>query len=499
MYVIYYDDLAVAANNHPDFSIIAGELTQNINAADEFKFTLPPGNPYRGKLEVRRGIITLKRKSEIVFKGDIISIREKFDKSLECVCQGCLAWLNDVCNAKITQASTTQAFFETRMTRYNELCSPKRYISRGNCTLTDTPVSILHENEYTSVFETLSELLALKGGIFLPRYSGNSIYLDYLADKGRTSAQRIVFGENMLDFDNFITADETATAIFPTGKDGINISSVNPTGKAYIVNEALSARYGMISQAVSFDAETPSDLYDAAIEELNSLAVINRSIKLTAIDLSLIDVALDSIEIADDVRVISAPHGLDTTMRCTGKTVDIVNPQNSKIELGKVQNALSKIVSDGGLGNEQPASPSGGVLAVTGGGTGADNTADARANLGFMKSLATASGNGYAVGDTFDIPGADKYTLFLMRTKTTAGGTRVISIIATKTAGGDTIAGVGGQALDNSNGNMQTAQVRMVKSGTQWNLTHCGYITHTAGGSHSASTTLNISEIIGIV
>ena len=140
-----------------------------------------------------------------------------------------------------------------------------------------------------------------------------------------------------------------------------------------------------------------------------------------------------------------------------------------------------------------------GALPVAQGGTGAMNTKKARANLGFMKSLATASGNGYAVGDTFDIPGADKYTLFLMRTKTTAGGTRVISIIATKTAGGDTIAGVGGQALDNSNGNMQTAQVRIVKSGTQWNLTHCGYINHVAGGSHSASTTLNISKIIGIV
>ena len=150
-----------------------------------------------------------------------------------------------------------------------------------------------------------------------------------------------------------------------------------------------------------------------------------------------------------------------------------------------------------------PSVTLGSKLPLNEGGTGADNTADARANLGFCALLVddadTTDQKGHKVGSTITIPNVDNYTLFLIRVKSTGGTTQVISVIATKTADGKTIAGIGGQALNNDNGDMRSAQVRLTKSTGGWNLTHCGYITHTAGGSHSASTTLNISEIIGIL
>ena len=105
----------------------------------------------------------------------------------------------------------------------------------------------------------------------------------------------------------------------------------------------------MIAQAAQYDAETAAELMSEATATLNALAVLNQTITLTAIDLSMLDSTVDSIEIGDNVHAVSAPHGLDTTLECSGKTIDLVNPANSTITLGKTLKSLSKIIAMGGI------------------------------------------------------------------------------------------------------------------------------------------------------
>ena len=157
------------------------------------------------------------------------------------------------------------------------------------------------------------------------------------------------FGFNLLDLDNYISAENTVTALYPTGQNGITIESVNPTGYVFIRNDALYSRYGMIAQNATYDSETPAELLADATATLNALAVLNQTIKLTAVDLSMIDSSVDSIEIGDTVHAVSEPHGLDTELECSGKTIDLVNPANSTITLGKTLKSLSKIIAMGGI------------------------------------------------------------------------------------------------------------------------------------------------------
>ena len=180
----------------------------------------------------------------------------------------------------------------------------------------------------------------------MPRYEGGNIFLDYLDSTSRVSDQQIIFGSNLLNLDDFILMESTATAIYPTGKDGLTVESVNPTGKPYIINNAMYNRYGMIATAAKFDTEDAAELYRQAKLTLSSLAVLNRSIKLTAFDLSLANSTVDSIEVGDSVQVISAPHELDTTMICTAKTTDLIDPANCAITLGKSFASISGIVSN---------------------------------------------------------------------------------------------------------------------------------------------------------
>ena len=346
MYTIYYDDIAISASENPHFAMSAATLTQKINSADSFSFTLPSVHPFRDLPQPRQGIVRIKNNGKTIFVGDVVEIKTEFDNSRTFECQGCLAWLNDICNIRVTAQSTVSQSFAARMSRYNSLCSEKRKIQAGQCTNKPTSsVRIFDGDSFTTIFDYFARLISSKGGIMLPRYETDGIYLDYIEAKDNESKQQIVFGKNLLNLDNFISASSTATAIYPTGKDGITISDVTTGGVSYVTNQALYNKLGMIAVPMQFEAETPSELLAQAKNTLNLLAVLNKSIELTAFDLSLVNADVDTIEIGDNVQVVSAPHGLNAKMVCTAKTMDFINPEQSSVTLGKAQQSMSEIVS----------------------------------------------------------------------------------------------------------------------------------------------------------
>ena len=349
MYTVYYDGEAISAGGNPHFAMTSAVLTQAINTADSFSFTLPATHPYRDIPQARQGIVRVDINGTTVFVGDVVEIKTAFDNSRTFECQGCLAWLNDVCNTKTDTPTTVADSFKRRMKIYNDNCAASRKMIAGRCTNKPTQTArVFATDEFITIFEYFSQLIAKKGGILMPRYEGGNIFLDYLDSTSRVSDQQIIFGSNLLNLDDFISMESTATVIYPTGNNGLTVESVNPTGKAYIINNAMYNRYGMIATAAKFDTDDAAELYSQAKLTLSSLAVLNRSIKLSAFDLSLANSTVDGIEVGDSVQVISAPHELDTSMVCTAKTTDLINPANCAITLGKSFASISGIVSNKG-------------------------------------------------------------------------------------------------------------------------------------------------------
>ena len=360
MYTVYYDGEAISAGGNPHFAMTSAVLTQAINTADSFSFTLPATHPYRDIPQARQGIVRVDINGQTVFVGDVVEIKTAFDNSRTFECQGCLAWLNDVCNTKTDTPTTVADSFKRRMKIYNDNCAASRKMIAGRCTNKPTQTArVFVTDEFITIFEYFSQLIAAKGGILMPRYEGGNIFLDYLDSTSRVSDQQIIFGSNLLNLDDFISMDSTATVIYPTGNNGLTVESVNPTGKPYIINNAMYNRYGMIATAAKFDTDDAAELYSQAKLTLSSLAVLNRSIKLSAFDLSLANSTVDGIEVGDSVQVISAPHELDTSMICTAKTTDLINPANCAITLGKSFASISGIVSNKGTQTMSAGSSSG--------------------------------------------------------------------------------------------------------------------------------------------
>ena len=360
MFVVYYDGKAISSSENPHFAMSKATLEQAVNSADRFSFTLPANHPYRDLPQPRQGIVRIKNNGQTVFVGDVVEVKTSFDNSRTFECQGCLAWLNDVCNTKTDTPTTVADSFKRRMKIYNDNCAASRKMIAGRCTNKPTQTArVFVTDEFITIFEYFSQLIAKKGGILMPRYEGGNIFLDYLDTTNRVSDQQIIFGSNLLNLDDFISMDSTATVIYPTGNNGLTVESVNPTGKPYIINNAMYNRYGMIATAAKFDTDDAAELYSQAKLTLSSLAVLNRSIKLSAFDLSLANSTVDGIEVGDSVQVISAPHELDTSMICTAKTTDLINPANCAITLGKSFASISGIVSSKGTQTMSAGSSSG--------------------------------------------------------------------------------------------------------------------------------------------
>ena len=86
----------------------------------------------------------------------------------------------------------------------------------------------------------------------------------------------------------------------------------------------------------------PENLKAKGQEYLSNARNLSATIELTAIDLHLVDVDMDSIQLGDMIRVVSPPHKLDKYMMVSKREYNLVNPQDDKIVLGDTIAALTE-------------------------------------------------------------------------------------------------------------------------------------------------------------
>lgn len=104
--------------------------------------------------------------------------------------------------------------------------------------------------------------------------------------------------------------------------------------------------YGVIEKVVTYpDLSEPADLVDAALADLRQ-CVLNDSIDLSAIDLSLLDASADRLNPGDYVRVTSEPHGLDCYLVCTAATLHPDAPDTDTYTLGLSRDELTQVQAD---------------------------------------------------------------------------------------------------------------------------------------------------------
>ena len=77
------------------YNLLSGQISTELNAADQFNFTLPSDNPMLGSIAPRKSIVDVYNNGNLIFRGTVDGVTKNFDGSRSYTAVGVLALLKD--------------------------------------------------------------------------------------------------------------------------------------------------------------------------------------------------------------------------------------------------------------------------------------------------------------------------------------------------------------------------------------------------------------------
>lgn len=350
MYKVYCDDHLLYDDNFDKYKIESPKLELELNKAGKFTFSIYPNHPYYGLLKKMKSIMTVYQNEEIIFRGRILDSEQGWYNQRKITCEGELAFLNDSIVRPYDYQTKGQISIQDLFTQFigehNSQVDEVKRFKIGSITVEDGDTTndlnlISRANEdYDSTWNSINEkLINSLGGYLRVRHETDGVYIDYLKDINILAVQTIEFGKNLLDISQTVSGDNMVTAIIPLGAKNeetgkrLTIETVND-GKDYLINQEQASLYGVIFQKVVWDDVTIADnLLSKAQSYISSIGVLNTSIEINAVDISLLDADLNSFKLGTKVRVESEPHGVDSTFMIEKLSIDLMKPESNKLTL----------------------------------------------------------------------------------------------------------------------------------------------------------------------
>ena len=344
-------------------------LELELSKAGQFTFKIMKDHPLFSDINVLASEIKVTDENrKVLFVGRPISDSIDFYNIHTFVCEGALAYLNDVIirpfTATVSAANGLEAIkgeFTKIVKFYNDYAAPSnRKIRVGDVTVSKPRHTgllwIFSSKKYMTAMEYIQTKLINKyGGILQARSGFDSdtgekfIYLDYLDDITSAGTQGVTFAQNMLDIVTDINGTSIYTVVIPVGKDAdgndVTIESITDGEKSntisktgdYIYSPNAVTKYGHISQVVNFDDATDADtLLEAAMDYFNLVRTIHSKTTLTAADLHYATgFDVPSFRVGEVIPITSAPHqaihGFGNTALIRKLSINLLDPSESKL------------------------------------------------------------------------------------------------------------------------------------------------------------------------
>lgn len=346
MYKIFADSTLIYDSTLEDYKIGKGSVTLETNKSGSFTFSVYPDHFFYDEFVRLKTIITVYKSGKIIFRGRILNDVSDYWNNKVITCEGELGFLQDSIVRPFDFTGTPKDLFKRFIEEHNSQVDAFKQFKIGNITVVDPNNYITRSStEYESTISNINDRLtgtSLGGYLYITHGEDGTEEiptLNYLEDFTKVSSQSIEFGSNLKNYTKTVKADDIATVIIPLGAEvsegeKLTIASIND-GKDYVQNDEAVALYGRIVKVVTWDDVTlASNLKRKAEEYLEESINQSITIELNAIDLHLLDHSIESFNVGDYIRVLSAPHNFDSVMLCNKQTLDLLKPENDSLTLG---------------------------------------------------------------------------------------------------------------------------------------------------------------------
>ena len=348
IYRIYIDDTLVHRSDIPDenYQLVGITLDVEMGKSPSLKFTIPPSHPKKSLLKNFLSRFTVKEDELVLAEGRLFDSRQDIYNQVEWQAEGSLSYLTDSYVPKVKVEETIRALFTRYVNEHNSRVEDYKKFTVGQITIdnADTEKVKVDNDGYRYTSDAIqNDLIDSYGGYLRTRYENGVRYLDYLKDYGHKTTQTIEYKKNLIDFALEVNPEDVFTYLIPTGDSNLKINDVN-NGKDYIEVEGAKAKWGNKYLLKSFSGiSNASTLLKEAKQYIkNHYEELPESLEITAIDLKLLGVNVESIHVGDVVRVTSTPNGVDKDYTCSAISYNLSQFGKTKYTLGKPKQDFTK-------------------------------------------------------------------------------------------------------------------------------------------------------------
>lgn len=348
IYRIYIDDTLVHRSDIPDenYQLVGITLDVEMGKSPSLKFTIPPSHPKKNLLKNFLSRFTVKEDDVVLAEGRLFDSRQDIYNQVEWQAEGSLSYLSDSYVPNVKVEETIKALFTRYVNEHNSRVEDYKKFTVGKITIdnADTEKVKVDNDGYRYTADAIqNDLIDSYGGYLRTRYENGVRYLDYLKDYGHKTTQTIEYKKNLIDFALEVNPEDVFTYLIPTGDSNLKINNVN-NGKDYIEVAGAKAKWGNKYLLKSFSgiSDASTLLKEANQYIKNHYEELPESLEITAIDLRLLGVDVESIHVGDVVRVTSTPNGVDKDYTCSAISYNLSQFGKTKYTLGKPKQDFTK-------------------------------------------------------------------------------------------------------------------------------------------------------------
>lgn len=393
MYEVYIINNGITKLIHSDnvisekngLKIINGKIVEGINTINSFSFSVLPNNPRFNELFSYTTKIFVKnlKKNKQVFYGRVVKPKismesdGSFSKTIECedrmgyLCDTLMEYLPEqYWNVATTTYNQDESIEKRGVIEYvlevhNRKQPEEKRIYMGNINIEDAEgVLYFGMQQHKNAFDTLKEKLVehLGGELYVREGEDHKLYLDYLTEIGEVKTTSIKLKKNMQKLSKETDPTSFITRLYPLGNkikrtitesDGsiteietderITCAEAND-GIPYVDDVEGIETYGIIEGYRIFDHVVyPRTLLNHARVYLATNNKVKQKHVITALDLSTIDLDIDSFEVGNYHPIINPLVGVNDTLRIIKKTTNINEPEMSQLEIGDKYATLTEL------------------------------------------------------------------------------------------------------------------------------------------------------------
>ena len=195
-----------------------------------------------------------------------------------------------------------------------------------------------------SIYDALQVIIGKFNAEFVIDNVSKTLYVYEAMHSGVNRGAYIIDGFNITDSSISISSDDIITRLYPYGKDDLDITSVNPTGRAWIDNFTYTDK---IIEGVWKDEryEIAQNLYNDAVALLASKSQPSVNFSLTLADMYAITGNINfKMDVGDTVRL--SLDGNESTQVVVKMVFPEDDPESTQIELASVAGSLLDTIAN---------------------------------------------------------------------------------------------------------------------------------------------------------